>query len=50
MTAALLLYWILSHLATNVEPRYFYPAVPLLYGYAVYLIYTMRTRKKAIHA
>jgi 4-amino-4-deoxy-L-arabinose transferase-like glycosyltransferase len=50
MITALLLYWILSHLATNVEPRYFYPAVPLLYGYAVYLIYTWRTRKKAIHA
>jgi 4-amino-4-deoxy-L-arabinose transferase-like glycosyltransferase len=42
MIAALLLYWILSHLATNVEPRYFYPAVPLLYGYAVYLLASLK--------
>lgn len=42
MIATLLLYWILSHLATNVEPRYFYPAVPLLYGYAVWLIVSWR--------
>jgi 4-amino-4-deoxy-L-arabinose transferase-like glycosyltransferase len=46
MIAALLLYWILSHLATNVEPRYFYPAVPLLYGYAVWLIMNYRDRKR----
>jgi hypothetical protein len=38
MIATLLLYWVLSHLATNVEPRYFYPAAPLLYGYAVWAI------------
>lgn len=47
MIAALLLYWILSHLATNVEPRYFYPAVPLLYGYAVFLIVTLVQKRKA---
>ena len=44
MIATLLLYWILSHLATNVEPRYFYPAVPLLYGYAVYLLVSLRRK------
>jgi len=35
MVALLLFYFISTHLLTNVEPRYFYPAVPLLYGYAV---------------
>lgn len=40
MIAALLLYWISSHLVTNVEPRYFYPAVPLLYAYVMYVYYS----------
>jgi 4-amino-4-deoxy-L-arabinose transferase-like glycosyltransferase len=48
MIAALLLYWILSHLATNVEPRYFYPAVPLLYGYAVWLIWGWRRQESVL--
>ncbi|HWF45114.1 MAG TPA: glycosyltransferase family 39 protein [Candidatus Kapabacteria bacterium] len=38
MVALLLFYFISTHLLTNVEPRYFYPAVPLLYGYAVITI------------
>jgi 4-amino-4-deoxy-L-arabinose transferase-like glycosyltransferase len=50
MIATLLLYWILSHLATNVEPRYFYPAVPLLYGYAVWLACSWRPLRKLIPA
>lgn len=48
MIATLLLYWILSHLATNVEPRYFYPAVPLLYGHAAYLLFSWRQQRKSI--
>jgi hypothetical protein len=35
MVALLLFYFISTHLLTNVEPRYFYPAIPLLYAYAV---------------
>jgi hypothetical protein len=42
MVATLLFYFIVTHLATNVEPRYFYPAVPLLYPFAIYLIYRRR--------
>lgn len=50
MIVALLLYWILSHLPTNVEPRYFYPAVPLLYGYAVYLITEFMSKRSVRQA
>jgi hypothetical protein len=36
MVLLLLFYFISTHLMTNVEPRYFYPAVPLLYPYALF--------------
>ncbi len=35
MILTILFYFITTHLATNVEPRYFYPAIPLLYAYAI---------------
>ena len=38
LLAIFLFYYIATHLMTNVEPRYFYPAVPLLYGYAIFLL------------
>jgi len=38
MIALLLFYFIVTHLMTNVEPRYFYPAVPLLYPYALFAL------------
>ena len=37
IVALLLFYFMATHLLTNVEPRYFYPAVPLLYAYAISL-------------
>jgi 4-amino-4-deoxy-L-arabinose transferase-like glycosyltransferase len=45
--ALVLFYFILTHLLTNVEPRYFYPCVPLLIPFAVYAIY--RRRHKSGH-
>jgi len=35
MILVILFYFISTHLATNVEPRYFYPAIPLLYAYTI---------------
>jgi hypothetical protein len=51
MVLLILVYFILSHLATNVEPRYFYPALPLLYGYAVFALLKLgRGTKPALSA
>ncbi len=38
IVATILFYFISTHLITNVEPRYFYPAVPLLYPYAIFFL------------
>lgn len=40
--ALVLFYFISTHLLTNVEPRYFYPCVPLLIPFAVYAIVRRR--------
>jgi hypothetical protein len=48
MILLLLCYFIGTHLMTNVEPRYFYPAIPLLYPYCISTFF--RVRSKAIKA
>jgi 4-amino-4-deoxy-L-arabinose transferase-like glycosyltransferase len=47
MVALLLFYFISTHLLTNVEPRYFYPVVPLFYAYAVAVCISFRQPPKA---
>jgi hypothetical protein len=42
--ALVLFYFIATHLMTNVEPRYFYPCVPLLMPFVVYVIARGRQR------
>ncbi len=48
MVVLILVYFIVTHLATNVEPRYFYPAVPLLYGYAISVRFIVGNRRKRV--
>jgi len=45
----LLIYFIGTHLITNVEPRYFYPCVPLLYGYSV-LVWRRMFKKEKVRS
>lgn len=46
LIAIFLLYFIGSHLITNVEPRYFYPCVPLLYAYSIYCFLRLRAKTR----